>query len=79
MCGIFGDFFEEIEEEKIKTFLENLFAPVCRSRQWGEAICGLFDPERGHCLTSADLYIYEDHCADLYIYDDYNVFKSYLY
>ena len=46
MCGIFGDFFEEIEEEKIKTFLENLFAPVCRSRQWGEAVAVLFGPDQ---------------------------------
>ena len=52
MCGIFGDFFEEIEEKKIKTFLENLFAPVCRSRQWGEAVAVLFGPDQVETVVS---------------------------
>ena len=75
-AGIFVFFFSFVHCDffcKSKKNVTDLSAPECRSRQWGEAICGLFDPERGHCLTSAHLYIYEDHCADLYIYDDHNV------
>ena len=72
MCGIFGDFFEEIEEKKMKLFLENLFAPVCRSRQWGEAVAVLFGPDQVETVVSGaecQKHLFYDEKSD---YDDYD-------